>query len=125
MKTKAFVFVGFMVFAMTGFAETLYIAGTVSDKGFRRSYQGLVHGKDDEHIVVNSKTDLKIYAAEMRGSDSSPSQKSKRSPQSVSSNQNDHQIESIEAAYSPDKKWKKLIENEKLSVSSYIRVEAP
>lgn len=124
MKTKAFVFVGFMVFAMSGFTETLYIAGTVPDRGFRRSYQGSVHGQD-EQIIINSKTDLKIYAAAMRADDPSPFQKSKRSPQSVSLNQNDHQIESTVNVFSPDKKWKKLSENDKLSISSYIRVEAP
>lgn len=124
MKTKAFVFVGFMVFAMSGLTETLYIAGTVPDRGFRRSYQGSVHGQD-EQIIINSKTDLKIYAATMSADDQSPSQKSKRSPQAVSANQSDHQFEPTVNVFSSDKKWKKLSENEKLSVSSYIRVEAP
>ena len=58
MKTKAFVFVGFMVFAISGFTETLYIAGTVPDKGFTLSRQGSVNGKVDEQIIINSKTKI-------------------------------------------------------------------
>lgn len=128
MNLNALIFVGFMILSSAGFAETLLISGTVTDKGFTVSNRGA----ENEHITVNPKTELKIYVAEMKAEKKSDTPKSSRSPQSIVEKQNEQDQEQDQDSekrarfgFSTHDNWKQLGENEKLSAPSYIRVEAP
>lgn len=103
MKTLI-IFLGVQILTHAGVAGTLYLSGTVPDRGFT-----LVTNSPDNHeIKTNHGSVLKVYVAEIKSVG--------RSPQSVAP---------VATTNSNEKNWKQVTGSQSLTISSYVKVEAP
>ncbi len=86
-------------------AGTLVLSGVVPDKG----YTVLSRAAGSQVLVPNEGSELKVYVSEIKSAS--------RSPQSVDEKLDSKKINS--------NRWSKLVKQQTITTSSYIKVEAP